>query len=95
LQQALQRFSEAVEKSGVDIVPRMVINNGGAADGSTSNAFEALMAMLLSEKLGINLTGAAKSDPNPETRQFRDSILKGLNQSSAGSPNSPTNGQTS
>src|SRR5215510_7348896 len=54
LQQALDRFSQAVEKSGIDIVPRMVITNGGNGangQGGSYSAFEALMAMLLSEKL--------------------------------------------
>ncbi|MFN8418480.1 MAG: hypothetical protein U0528_04420 [Anaerolineae bacterium] len=41
-----------MEKSGIDIVPKMVINNGGGADGNGSganSAFEAPAAMLLSE----------------------------------------------
>ncbi|MBX3061603.1 MAG: flotillin family protein [Anaerolineae bacterium] len=101
LQQALDRFSAAVEKSGIDIVPKMVINNGGGADGNGSganSAFEALMAMLLSEKLGINLTNNSDNEPpNEDIKRIRESILKSLNApvaqaTDAPAPATPTNG---
>jgi uncharacterized membrane protein YqiK len=81
LQQALDRFSAAVEKSGIDIVPKMVINNGGNGNGAPTgnSAFEALMAMLLSEKLGIDLTAGENVEPNEDIKGIRDRILKGLN----------------
>src|SRR6185312_13768133 len=54
-QQVLNRFSEAIEKSGVDVVPRVVV--GGAPSsgdakggGAGQSALEALLAMLLSER---------------------------------------------
>jgi uncharacterized membrane protein YqiK len=82
LQQALDRFSTAIEKSGIDIVPKMVITGGGNGDGKSGggySAFEALMAMLLSEKLTVdpktNGNGHAKSD---DVERIRRSILQGL-----------------
>ena len=81
LQQALDRFSQAVEKSGIDIVPKMVINNGGSGTGSGSNsAFEGLMAMLLSDKLGIDLKSTPNAEPSEEIKRIRESILKSLNE---------------
>jgi len=82
LQQALDRFSTAIEKSGIDIVPKMVITGGGNGDGKGGggySAFEALMAMLLSEKLTVDPkasgNGHAKSD---DVERIRRSILQGL-----------------
>ena len=51
-QQVMNRFAEAVEKSGVDVVPRVVV---GATGDKGNNAMEALMTMLLSEKLGVHI----------------------------------------
>jgi uncharacterized membrane protein YqiK len=51
--QIAERFAEALEKSGVDIVPKISIA-GGAADGAGAGTggplLQALMAMILSEK---------------------------------------------
>ncbi len=82
LQQALERFSQAIEKSGVDIVPRMVVTGGGKGEGGGEgfNAFQSLMMMLLSEKLGANVadgTNGHGAMPD-EIRRLREEILKGL-----------------
>lgn len=88
LQQVLERFSQAVEKSGIDIVPKMVIMNGGNGngDGKTSggsySAFEGLMAMLMSEKLTADTLKDGKSSISArsggEVERLRESILQGL-----------------
>lgn len=82
LQQALERFSQAIEKSGVDIVPRMVVTSGsnGEGGGEGFNAFQSLMMMLLSEKLGANVTdGANGNGAMPEEiRRLREEIFKSL-----------------
>lgn len=54
-QQIMNRFAEAVEKSGVDLVPRVVIGGNGTGEGGSHSAMEGLMAMLLSERMGISL----------------------------------------
>jgi uncharacterized membrane protein YqiK len=80
LQQALDRFSQAVEKSGIDIVPKMVVTNGGDGKGGSYSAFEGLMTLLLSEKLGINTAktdGQGQGVPE-EIKRLRASILQGL-----------------
>jgi uncharacterized membrane protein YqiK len=82
LQQALDRFSTAIEKAGVDVVPRMVVNSGGAdGKGGSYSAFEGLMNLLLAEHLGAGPGGegsASAAMPN-EVKQLRDSILKAIN----------------
>lgn len=64
-QQVMNRFAEAVEKSGVDLVPRVMIH--GQNGGSSGNAMEALMAMLLSEKMGISLETSSNDNNGPLT----------------------------
>jgi uncharacterized membrane protein YqiK len=53
-QQVLSRFSEAIQVSGVDVVPRIMISGQSSNGGTpaTGNVMEALLAMLLSEKIG-------------------------------------------
>ena len=52
--QIAERFAEALEKSGVDIVPKIAIGGGSGAlggDMAGSGTIQALMAMLLADKL--------------------------------------------
>ncbi len=81
LQQVLERFSTAIEKSGIDIVPKMVITSGGNGTGSGGgySAFEALMAMLLSEKLTVDSKASGNGHPkSDDVERIRRSILQGL-----------------
>ncbi|HEX2675799.1 MAG TPA: SPFH domain-containing protein, partial [Polyangiales bacterium] len=62
-QQVMARFAQAIETAQVDVVPKILIGGGGgngngAANGggpATGNVMEALLAMLLSDKLGAEL----------------------------------------
>src|SRR5512146_2818962 len=49
-QQVLNRFSEAVQQSKVDVVPRVVV--GANKDSGSGNIMEALLTMLLSDRFG-------------------------------------------
>ena len=72
-QTVLSRFAEAIQQSGVDVVPRILI---GGQDGSNGNLMEALMAMLLSERLNA---GAANQTPrSPEAEAMLTQIRQGL-----------------
>ena len=78
MQQVMNRFAEAVEKSGVDIVPRLVISgNNGEGGNSNNNLIEGLMAILMSEKMGVTLT-QERSDRKPEAEALRQDIYEGL-----------------
>jgi uncharacterized membrane protein YqiK len=63
--QVVERLADALEKSGVDIVPRVQISTGGSgSDGG--NALQALIGLLLSEKgSGLLSAPAAANDPEP------------------------------
>lgn len=75
-QQVLNRFSEAVQQSKVDVVPRVVV--GASKDGGSGNIMEALLTMLLSDRfsaLANNGDGQKRSD---EIEQLRAEIRKSI-----------------
>jgi uncharacterized membrane protein YqiK len=75
-QQVLQKFADAIQQSGVDIVPRVLIKGNAEGDTGTGSVIEALMAMLLSEKLGSAVTDQGERSPEIEAlrKQIRDSM---------------------
>lgn len=90
LQQALDRFSQAVENAGIEIVPRMVVTSGGGEQGGgTYSAFEGLMMLLLSEKLGVQMSDniASNGAASEEIRRLRESILSSMSRSTQGAQN--------
>src|SRR4051812_44692025 len=65
--QVIERIADALEKSGVDIVPRVQINTGSAGGNEGNGSLQALIGMLLSEK-GVSMLGspvAANDTPEP------------------------------
>ncbi|WP_267381263.1 MULTISPECIES: SPFH domain-containing protein [unclassified Sphingomonas] len=61
--QVIERLAEALEKSGVDIVPRVQINSGSVAAGEGGGgSLQALIGMLLSEKGMAMLNSPAAND---------------------------------
>ncbi|HLY29131.1 MAG TPA: SPFH domain-containing protein, partial [Aggregatilineales bacterium] len=84
MQQAFERFSQAVEKSGIDVVPHTLIVNGQNGNGSGSNggysAFDALMTLLLSERLAETAKqgSSGSNELNAEVRRIRENILHDL-----------------
>jgi uncharacterized membrane protein YqiK len=59
--QVIERLAEALETSGVEIVPRVQINTGGEG-GQGGGSLQALIGMLLSEKGMAMLAGPAAND---------------------------------
>ena len=74
-QKVMTRFSEAIEKSGVDVVPRIVVGGSGASGtgNASSNLMEALMSMLLVEREGVKST-KEPSEPSPLARRIREDL---------------------
>jgi uncharacterized membrane protein YqiK len=77
--QVMSRFAEAIEKARVDVVPKVLIGQGGAGgSGSGGGAFEALLAMLLSEKTAtITPEGEGKARSS-ESEALRASLRSAL-----------------
>jgi len=61
VQQVMNRFAEAIEKSQVDVVPK--INMAGAGQGGGS-VIESLLGLLLSQKVG-EMAGVPSASPVP------------------------------
>jgi hypothetical protein len=74
-QQVLNRFSEAVQQSKVDVVPRVVV--GASKDGGSGNIMEALLTMLLSDRFGA-LAKEAQGARSEEAEQLRSEIRKSM-----------------
>jgi uncharacterized membrane protein YqiK len=81
--QVMERFAEAIQTAGIDVVPKIVIGgssgngNGNGHGMGGSNAMEALMAMLLSDKLA-GPTTAVSDAPRPEAQALRGEIRRSL-----------------
>jgi uncharacterized membrane protein YqiK len=85
-QQVMARFAEAIERSGVDIVPKVVIGDrrdGSAGDGSNGpgpmgggTVLESLLALLLSERMGIDVAGT--TEPSPAAAAVREELQRRL-----------------
>ncbi|MDX1997754.1 MAG: SPFH domain-containing protein [Thermoanaerobaculia bacterium] len=76
-QQVLQRFAEAVEKSKVDVVPKIQMGGNGQGGGLIEN----LLTVLLSDKVGEVVGAAVSTTPNPQAEALKAEIRKGLAES--------------
>ena len=78
-QQVLNRFAEAIQQSGVDVVPRVVVggSNGENGGSQSSNIMEGLLTMLLSERFGVS-GEAGTTQRSPDVEAMREKILKDM-----------------
>lgn len=84
-QQVLNRFSEAIQHSGVDVVPRVMVSGGGGEQGSSGNVMEALLTMLLSERTaGMDKDSTAKSERSSEAEALRREIYESMKKKPSG-----------
>lgn len=80
-QQVMEKFANAIQQAKVDVVPRILIKgNGGEGDTGTGSVIEALMAMLLSDKLGSSVTDSTPR--SPEAEDLRKQILENMKKTS-------------
>lgn len=84
VQDVMTKFTAAIESAKIDIVPKTVVNMGGGqgqGQGSSVNAFEMLLGLLISEKLGVKFSEANKTDEDPRVKSIKESIMKSIDQS--------------
>ena len=75
VQQVMNRFAEAIEKSQVDVVPKIAMTSGHEGGG---NLIESLLGILMSSKVG-ELAGVAPTAPrNPMAEQLRNEMKEKL-----------------
>jgi uncharacterized membrane protein YqiK len=78
-QQVMNRFAEAVEHAHIDVVPKILIGGQSGANGAgggamgTGNVLEGLLAILLSEKIGIEASATA-TPPSREAEALRSEM---------------------
>jgi uncharacterized membrane protein YqiK len=78
VQDVMTKFTSAIEKSKIDIVPKTVLSMGGKdGQGSSINAFEMLLNLLVSEKLGVTLNQGTKEE-DTRVKGIKDSIMKAM-----------------
>lgn len=79
-QQVLNRFADAIQQSGVDVVPRVVVSGGNGEEGGTtsSSIMEALLTMLLSDRFGALAEPSKQPQRSPEADALRAQIRKDL-----------------
>jgi uncharacterized membrane protein YqiK len=79
-QTVLNRFSEAIQASGVDVVPRMVVGGGDGKDGQgiTGNVMEGLLTILLSDRFGALDAENRQKPRSPEAEALREQIRQDI-----------------
>jgi uncharacterized membrane protein YqiK len=85
VQQVMNRFAEAIEKAGADVVPKIQITSDGKGSG---NIVENLLALLLSGKLGetVGIPSALVSNPKADAlrAELHRSMENGFPQGDSG-----------
>jgi uncharacterized membrane protein YqiK len=84
-QQVLNRFAEAIQQSGVDVVPRVVVsggNNGEQGGTANSSIMEALLTMLLSDRFSAMANAPSESPRSAEAEVLREQIRKDMEKKS-------------
>jgi uncharacterized membrane protein YqiK len=72
--EVMSRFAEAIQAARIDVVPKIVVGGGAGGQGGQGSLIETLLAVLLSDKLGVGpAAGAAAGDPAHAA--WRDRIL--------------------
>ncbi len=77
VQDVMTKFTAAIEKSQIDIVPKTVVNMGGQEQGSSVNAFEMLLGLLISEKLGVKFSEDVKVE-DARVQSIKELILNSI-----------------
>lgn len=74
MQEVMSKFADAIKQGGIDIVPKTVISMGNNESGN-SNALEALITLIMSEKLGVDINHTNKPE-NEKVKKMKDKILE-------------------
>lgn len=70
----MNSFANAIKEGKIDIVPKTVVNSGGGTEGGTSNAFESMLMLLLSEKL-TNISYDGNTISSDEIEKIKKDLL--------------------
>lgn len=79
IQDIMGKFTQAIEKSRINIVPNTVVSMGGEGSASAANAFDMLLGLLISEKLGVKFPAGATKEESDKVKALKDSIMNSIN----------------
>jgi uncharacterized membrane protein YqiK len=88
-QQVLNRFAEAIQQSGVDVVPRVVVNGGNSeGEGGTinSNIMSALLTLLLSDRFAALANASVETPRSAQAEALREQIRKDMEKNPESKP---------
>ena len=71
----MERLAEAVEKSGAEVVPRIVVGGAGGASAGLAGMLETLMTLLMSEKMGTGELAEADPEVTAMRRRLRREVV--------------------
>jgi hypothetical protein len=80
------RFAEAIEQAKVDVVPKIVVGGGEAGKGAGGgNVLEALLTLMLSEKMGdvVKASEPARAEVEEMRAKTKKEVANGLGMTSA------------
>jgi len=79
VQDVMGKFTGALEKSNIDIVPKTVISMGGDKGGSNmANAFELLLNLIINEKLNMGSDEDSGSADDERITEIKKSIMNSI-----------------
>lgn len=78
-QDIMNKFTQAIQISKIDIVPKTVINMGTDGQNSSANVFELLLGLITSEKLGVKLSDNVKEE-DERVKKLKEEILLSLSE---------------
>jgi uncharacterized membrane protein YqiK len=73
IQDVMNRLAEAVEKSGADVVPKVVVGGNGAGSQG-AGLLESVLTLMLSEKLGLQGAVGVGAPPDPAVAAYRQRV---------------------
>ncbi|MGL4449733.1 MAG: SPFH domain-containing protein [Sarcina sp.] len=75
VQDVMSKFTEAIKDGNINIVPNNVVSMGGSSEnGGNVNAMESLLAVLLSEKMGVDFKEAVEE--SDIAKQMKEDIYR-------------------
>ncbi len=78
VQDIMNKFTAALEKSKIDIVPKTVISMGSDKGGSMTNAFELLLGLIINDKLSLDVDSENSGVENPQVKDIKKLIMESM-----------------